>query len=154
MAALAPGDPVLLEQLAWTEFSAARNLATGFISFDASYAEQLLKRCIELSADTVDLYRVRMGDFYFGVQRYQLAFDSYRRALELRELYAPDPRVHQDNLLLQLAKCYRRLGDAGHAIGYALQAANLNPRNEEARDLVYAIWLFGANSKRDTTLRR
>ena len=62
--------------------------------------------------------------------------------------------MHQDVLLLQLAKCYRRLGDTGRAVGYALQAADLNPRNEEAKDLVYSIWLFGGNNRRDTTLKR
>ena len=152
--ALVPEDPALLEQLAWAVYSSGRNLATAFTSFDASHAEKLLKRCVELSADTVDFYRVRMGDIYFGTQQYQLAFDSYRKALQIRERYTPDRRVHQDVLLLQLAKCYRRLGDTGRAVGYALQAADLNPRNEEAKDLVYSIWLFGGNNRRDTTLKR
>ena len=152
--ALAPDDPALLEQLAWAEYLAERNLATAFTSFDASHVEKLLKRCVDLSADTVDFYRVKLGDLYFGIQKYQLAFDNYRRALQIRERYASDPSVHQDNLLLQLARCYRHLGDSGRAVGYALQAANLNPRNEEARDLVYAIWLFGSNNRRDTTLKR
>ena len=152
--ALAPGDPALMEQLAWAEYSAGRNLATAFASFDASHAEMLLKRCVEISADTVDFYRVRLGDLYFGIQQYQRAFDNYRKALQIRERYIADRRVHQDVLLLQLAKCYRRLGDTGRAVGYALQAANLNPRNEEARDLIYSVWLFGGNNRRDTTLKR
>jgi tetratricopeptide (TPR) repeat protein len=152
--ALAPEDPALLEQLAWTEYLTGRNVATAFASFDASHEVNLLKRCIDLSADTVDFYRVRTADIYFGIQQYQLAFDNYQKALQIRERYTPDPRVHQDVLLLQLAKCYRRLGDLGHAVGYALQAANLNPRNEEAKDLVYSIWLFGGNNRRDTTLKR
>jgi spermidine synthase len=152
--ALVPENPALLEQLAWAEYLEKRNLATAFTSFDASRVEKLLKRCVDLSADTVDLYRVKMGDLYFGIQQYQPAFENYRKALQIRERYASDPSVRQDNLLLQLARCYRHLGDAGRAVGYALQAANLNPRNEEARDLVYAIWLFGSNNRRDTTLKR
>lgn len=152
--ALAPSDPTFLEQLAWSEYLAQRNVATAFTSFDVSHAEKLLKRCVELCSDTVDYYRVRMADLYFGIQQYQLAFDNYRKALEIRERFLPDSRVRQDVLLLQLAKCYRRLGDLGQAVGYALQAANLNPKNEEAKDLVYSIWLFGGNNKRDTTLKR
>jgi spermidine synthase len=152
--ALAPEDPALLEQLAWTEYLAGRNVATAFTTFDASHEVKLLKRCIDLSADTVDFYRVRTADIYFGIQQYQLAFDNYQKALQIRERYTPDPRVHQDVLLLQLAKCYRRLGDLGRAVGYALQASNLNPRNEDAKDLVYSIWLFGGNNRRDTTLKR
>ena len=129
-------------------------MASAFTPFDASHAQMLLKRSIELSADTVDFYRVRMGDLYFGLQQYQLAFDNYRAALQIRERYTPDQRVRQDVLLLQLAKCYRHLGDMGRAVGYALQAANLNPRNEEAKDLIYSIWLFGGNNRRDTTTKR
>jgi tetratricopeptide (TPR) repeat protein len=151
---LAPGDPALLEQLAWAEYAGERTLATAFTSFDASRVEKLLKRCVELSTDTVDFYRVKTGDFYFGIQQYQLAFDNYRRALEIRERYAPDQRIHQDVLLLQLARCHRRLGDFGNAMSYALQAANLNPRNEDARDMVYSLWLFGSNVRRDSTLKR
>ena len=146
-----PNDPALLEQVAWVEYSAGRNLATAFAAFDASVPVSLLKRCIEISADTVDFYRVRMGDLYFGMQQYQLAFDNYRKALQIRERYTPDRRVRQDVLLLQLAKCYRHLGDTGRAVGYALQAEMLNPKNEEAKDLVYTIWLFGGNNRRDTT---
>jgi predicted membrane-bound spermidine synthase len=151
--ALVPDDPVLLEQLASVEYSADRSLATAFTPFDASHAEKLLKRCIELSADTVDFYRARLGDFYFGNQQFQPAFDNYRKALQIREIHTPDQRVSQDVLVLQLARCYRRLGDAGQALSYALQAANLNPRNEEARDLIYSIWLYGGY-RRDTTLKR
>jgi spermidine synthase len=153
-AALAPRDPALLEQLGWAQYSLARGLATAFMPYDASQAEKLLQRCVDLAADTVDYYRVRMGDFYFGIQQYQRAFDNYRKALEIRERYAPDGRVPQDALLLQLAKCYRHLGDLGRAMGYALQAANMNSRNEEARDLIYSVWLFGRNSRRDSTVKR
>jgi tetratricopeptide (TPR) repeat protein len=117
-------------------------------------SEQLLKRCVELTADTVDFYHIRLGDLYFDIQQFEPAFEHYHKALKLRERYASDRRVHQDVLLLQLAKCYRRLGDPGRAAGYSLQAININPTNEEARDLFYSIWLFGGTGQRDTTAKR
>lgn len=152
--ALAPNDPVLLEQYAWEKFSRDRNVATPYGPFDASESERLLKRCIELTADTVNFYRVRLADLYFGIQQYQLAFENYRSALRLAERYATDRRIHQDVLLLQLAKCLRRLGNPSRAAGYALQAINANPANEEARDVFYSIWLFGGTGQRDTTAKQ
>jgi spermidine synthase len=153
-AALVPDDPQVLDRLAWSEFASDRGLATAFMPYDGSHAEKLMMRSIELTGDTVDYYWVRLGDLYFGTQRYQSAFDSYRKALEIRERHTPDRRVAQDVLLVQLAKCYRHLGDLGRAVGHALQAVNLNPRNEEAKDLIYSIWLFGNNNRRDTALKR
>ena len=152
--ALSPNAPVLLEQYAWKKFSRDRSVASPFGPFDASASEKLLKRCIELTADTVDFYRVRLADLYFGIQEYHLAFENYRSALRLRERYVPDGRIPQDVLLLQLAKCYRRLGQPGEAIGYALQAINANPTNEEARDVLYSVWLFGGTGQRDTTAKQ
>jgi tetratricopeptide (TPR) repeat protein len=152
--ALSPNDPVLLEQYAWKKFSRDRSVATPFGPFDTSESEKLLKRCVVLTADTVDFYRVRLADLYFGIQQYQLAFENYRSALRLRERYAPDRRVPQDVLLLQLAKCYRRMGDPGKAADYAFQAITAKPTNEEARDEFYSIWLFGGTGQRDTTAKQ
>ncbi|MCX6134130.1 MAG: fused MFS/spermidine synthase [Ignavibacteriales bacterium] len=151
---LSPNDPVLLEQYAWVRFTRERIVATQFGAFDVSKTEKLLKRCIELSADTVDFYRIRLADMYFDIQEFQPAFENYKKALQLRERYFADRRVRQDVLLLQLAKCYRRLGDPGRAAGYALQAININPTNEEARELFYSIFLFGGTGTRDTTAKQ
>ncbi len=154
MIELTPDDPVLLEQYAWTKFTRDRTVGTSFGAFDMTISEKLLKRCVELTADTVDFYHIRLGDLYFDIQQFQPAFDHYHTALKLRELYASDRRVRQDVLLIQLAKCYRRLGDPGRAAGHALQAINFNPTNEEARDLFYSIFLFGGTGHRDTTVKR
>lgn len=154
LAEITPKDPALLDELAWTKFSRERSLASSFGSFDATAAEKLLKRCVELSADTVDYFRVRLGHFYFAIQQYQLAFDNYRKALQIRERYASDPRVPQDLLLVQLAKCLNQLGNTARAVGYALQAAMMNPKNEEAKNIVYSVWLFGDSNQRDTTQKR
>jgi spermidine synthase len=152
--AVSPNDPALLAEFAWDKFQRDRAVASSFGSFDATVPERILKQCIQISADTVDFYRIRLGDLYFGIQQFQSAFDNYLKALQLRERYAADRRVHQDVLLLQLAKCYRHIGDPGRAAGYALQAVNANPKNEEARDFFYSIYLFGGNIQRDTLSKR
>jgi spermidine synthase/tetratricopeptide (TPR) repeat protein/MFS family permease len=154
LAQLRPDDPVILEKYAWLKYSRGRPVASSFAPYSAELSERLLKRCVELSADTVDYYRARLGDLYFGIQQFQDALDNYRRALLIREKQTPDPRLHQDVLLLQLAKCYRHLGENGQAISYALQAAGLNPRNEEAKDLFYSIWTRGNTGNRDSSKSR
>lgn len=148
---LSPNDPVLLERYAWKKFKMERGVATSFGSFNATKSEQILKRCVELTADTVDYYHIRLADLYFDIQQFQPASAHYYRALKLREHFAYDSRAPQDAVILQLARCYRRLGDAGRAAGYALQAINMNPKNEEAREVFYSIWLFGSTGQRDTT---
>ncbi|HTY37123.1 MAG TPA: fused MFS/spermidine synthase [Bacteroidota bacterium] len=152
--ALSPEDPVLLEQYAWGLFMRDRGVATQFAKFDVTSTEKMLNRCIELTGDTVDYYRIRLADMYFDIQDFEPAFNNYRKALQLREKYALDSRIRQDVLLLQLAKCYRRLGDTGRAAGYALQAININPHNEEARDFFYSTWLFGGTTKRELSPRK
>jgi len=153
LAQLRSDDPVILEKYAWLKYSLDRSVASPFAPYSAELSERLFKRCVELSADTVDYYRARLADFYFGVQKFQAALENYRRALLIREKYAPDPRLHQDVLLLQLAKCYHHLGENGQAISYALQASSVNPRNEEAKDLFYSIWTRGNSRNRDSSDR-
>jgi hypothetical protein len=46
---------------------------------------------------------------------------------------------------MQLARCHSRLNQYNLAFGYAMQAANGNPKNEEARDMIYEIWTKGMN---------
>ncbi len=154
LAVLTPNDPVILEQYAWLRYSFDRPVASSFAPFHFEVSERLLKRCVELSGDSVDYYHARLGDLYFGTQQFRPALENYRRALQVREKYQPDPRLRQDALLLQLAKCFRHLGDNGRAAGYALQAANINPRNEEAKDLVYTIWTVGNTAPRDSSKKR
>jgi spermidine synthase len=154
LAQLSPDDPVVLEKYAWLKYSVGRSVASFFAPYTADLPEQFLKRCIALSGDTVDYYRARLGDLYFGIQQFPAALENYRRALLIREQYMPDLRVRQDVLLLQLAKCYRHLGDNSHAISYALQAAGFNPRNEEAKDLFYSIWTQGNARNLDSSKSR
>jgi hypothetical protein len=47
--------------------------------------------------------------------------------------------------LLQLARCLHQLGKTDRALGYALQATQANPENEEAKDFIYDIWSGGMN---------
>jgi spermidine synthase len=151
LARLTPNDPVVLEKYAWLKYSSDRVLASPFAPYSAEASERLLKRCVELTGDTVDYYHVRLGDLYFDIQQYQAALDNYRRALLIREQYVPDRRLHQDALLLQLAKCYRHLGENGQAMSYALQATGLNRRNEEAKEFFYSLWMQGISGRRDST---
>lgn len=152
-AELSPDNPVVLEQYAWAKFMDERAIATSETRFDASESERLLEKCVRLTGDTVDYYRVRLGDLNFSIQRYPQAIENYRRALQIRQRYRPDGRVLQDVLLLQMARCYRYLGDTGRAVGFALQATNFNPKNEEARELIWTVWLFGGPAQRDTTAK-
>jgi spermidine synthase/tetratricopeptide (TPR) repeat protein/MFS family permease len=148
---LHPNDPVILEKYAWLKYSLDRPVASSFAPYSAEVSERLLKRCVELTADTVDYYRAKLGDLYFGIQQFRPALENYRRALQIRENYDPDKRLRQDGLLLQLAKCYRHLAENGRAISYALQAVALNPKNEEAKNLFYLIWTQGNSRNRDSS---
>jgi tetratricopeptide (TPR) repeat protein len=151
LAKLSPTDPAALEKFASHKFSFDRRISGPFAPLDTEVEERLLKRCVELTGDTVDYYHAKLADFYFGMQQFQSAADNYRRALQIREKYRPDPRLAQDALLLQLARSLRRLGRNADAAGYALQAVNSNPGNEEARDLFYSIWTLGSGVPSDTS---
>lgn len=145
-----PNNVANLEKYAWLMFTHERNTANAFVPFSADDAERLLKRCISLSADTVDRYRVRLADIYFSVQEYKQAANSYARALQIRETHEPDIRIKQDVLLLQFAKCLYHLGMRERAAGYAIQATWINPDNEDAKDLFYSIWASGGTVAKDT----
>lgn len=140
-----PKDPQALEQYAWKKFSLERANASGLGAFDHAESEKLLRRAIQLSADTVDRYRVRLADLYFQIQQYDSAAVQYERALEIRSKHAADPGIRDDALLLQLAHSCYQIGQGSKAIFYAVQASSVNPHNEQARDLAYEIWFKRTN---------
>ncbi len=140
-----PKDPHALEQYAWKKFSLERANASGLSTFDATESEQLLRRAVALSADTVDRYRVRLAELYFQTQQYDSAAVQYERALQIRSKHAADPGIRDDALLLQLARSCYKIGQGSKAIFYAVQAAGVNPQNEQARDLAYEIWFKRTN---------
>jgi len=154
IARIRPQDPDALEKYAWEKFSRDRSRANLIRELSIREYEDLLTKSIELVSDTVDRYRVRLADVYFTVEQFQKAEDNYRRALKIREDYEPDLNIAQDVLLLQLAKCLKNTGKPAEALTYALQAAQINPRNEDAKNFVYAMWMNGGTSKRDSTMRK
>lgn len=143
---LSPRDPKALEALAWRLFDAGQRNATSFASASTDEPEQLLRRAIDAVRDTVDRYRVRLADIMYAGGRYRQAMDQYARAIQIRELHRPDPYIARDQLFTRLALCLYHVGDRTRAAGYALQATQLNPANEEARDLVYRLWTEGSGA--------
>jgi len=140
IADLSPADPAALSSYAWRKFLIDRELAIALEPFDMSELEQVMKRCIELVADTVDHYRLRLGEMYYLIQRYRDSIEQNERALKLRDKYRADPGMRDDQLLLRLAQSHRWLGNNSKALQYGVEATMVNPRNEVARELVYQLW--------------
>jgi tetratricopeptide (TPR) repeat protein len=136
IAAREPDNPASIARYAWMVFSRERPYASRFAREEWPETEALLRRAIELSLDTVDMYRFRLGSYYYETQRYAEAADSYRRALEIRQDRQGDPAVSQDGLLLNLARALERLGEPTQAVAYAAQAALQNPANRQALEMV------------------
>ncbi|MGB2867501.1 MAG: fused MFS/spermidine synthase [Bacteroidota bacterium] len=154
LAELEPDNPRALEEFAWMKYLHDRNAANAFMPMNTEESEKLLRKCVELTKDSVDRFRVRLADIFFGTQQYAKAVDQYARALQIRGDYAPTSSIRQDVLLLQLAKCLRYLGKNGQAVGYAWQAVRANPENEEARTLVYDIWSGVGGARADSTSKK
>ena len=112
-----------------------------------------IRRAIVLVDDTVDTYRTRLADLFFTTGRYGLAMDQYARAIQIRESHTRDPYISSDKLFTRLAQSLYQTGDKVRALGYALQAANMNPANEEARDLVATLWEEGTGAPADDQIR-
>jgi len=129
-------DPAALARYGWMRFIRERPYASRFAREEWRETETLLLKAIALSEDTVDVYRSRLGNYYYETQRYREAAENYRRALEIRQDREGDPAVSQDGLLLNLARSLERLGERTQAVAYAAQAALLNPANRQALDLV------------------
>ena len=140
---LQPDDPNVLERYAWTKYSHER-IHTNILSpRETKEYERLLRKSIALVSDTVDRYRARLADIFFGTQRYALAMDQYARTIQIRAAYTHSSNIQDDVLFLQLARCLRYLHKDGRAAGFALEALKFNPQNEEAKDLFYDIWTKG-----------
>jgi tetratricopeptide (TPR) repeat protein len=142
---LKPEDPHALAKYAWLKYINDRKLATVLTPIDMRESENILKKSILLTADTVDIFCLRLADLYYGTQQYAKAILQYKRVIELHKTRDGDPTIHDDLVFMQLANCHSRLSQYGIAFGYAMQAVNGNPKNEEARDMIYEIWIKGVN---------
>ncbi|MBI4429498.1 MAG: fused MFS/spermidine synthase [Ignavibacteriales bacterium] len=140
---LRPRDPDAIERYAWAQYSYDRVRANAVVSLNIEEFERMFNRCIDLAADTVDRYRIRLADIYYGTSQFVKAGQNYRRALDIRERYTQDENTRQDVLLLQFARSLHYSGQTSRALGFALQATQVNPSNEEAKDFIYAIWMNG-----------
>ena len=145
---LTPRDPKALERYAWEKFESDLKMMSAMAALNTAEPERLLHKSVELTKDTVDLYRVRLADILYSTGRYRQSLDQYMRALEIREIYEPDQYIPQDQILLRVAQCFYHLNDRQRAAGYALQANWANPRNTGARDLINQIWLDGGGGVR------
>jgi tetratricopeptide (TPR) repeat protein len=145
LAELEPTNPDMLEKYAWLKYSIEHNRLTMLTPIDTKESEDLLNKSISLTTDTVDRYRLKLAEIYFGTQRYAKAGNQYMRTIQIRNKYEGELNIQDDVIFLQLARCLTQIGKNDRAIGYAVQAAIINPKNEEARDLVYELWTKGMN---------
>ncbi len=125
--------------------SSDRGAASTTSHFNADESEKLLERCTQLTEDTVGYFHARLGDLFLARQLYREALEHYRMFIKILNQYRQDPRVEPDLVLLNAAKCCRSIGEESLAMGYALEAARINPQNEEAKDFFYRGWV---NSKK------
>jgi len=144
---LQPNNPDVIAAYGWAKYAMERSKATSLTSMDTKEYEQLLQKSISLVSDTVDRYRARLADLYFGTQRYRKAMDQYARTIQIRGSYQGDPNIQDDILFLQLARCFYQLEQNDKAASYALTAVRINPQNQEAKDLFYEIWTGGTKDK-------
>jgi spermidine synthase len=143
---LQPNNPKALENYAWRKYSLDRPLANILTHIDIKASEDMLHKSISLSADTVDVYNLRLADLYYGMQQYVKAVEYYNRTMKIREKYQCDPNIQDDAVLYRLAICYIRIGKRDRALGSAFQAVNVNPHNDDAKELFNDLWLRSLNS--------
>lgn len=145
-----PDNPVVLAKYAWLKFAYNRPTKNIINGYDAGESERLLRRCVALTADSVDRYHIILGDIYYENQRYNEASEEYLRCAELRKTHEGDPRVPLGRLFAKLAKALYYSGRNAEALAYAVQSSLNDPDNEETNDLIYKIVMkqSSSNSKK------
>ena len=111
-------------------------------------SEDMLRKSIILTADTVDIINLRLAEVYFGMQQYAKAAEYYNHTMKIREKYQVDPNIQDDAILYRLAICYSRIGERDRALNSAFQAVKVNPHNDDAKDLFNDIWKRGLSSSK------
>lgn len=146
-----PRDPDVLVDYAWKRFTHERSLATSLSSFDESFSIESMKRAIELSADTVDRYRIQLGDMYFAMQKYRQAYDEYRKAIVIRNTYARYPKTPDNVLYYQAARALDRLEEDRQALWFLGLSLMLDDQFEPARDLAFNLEMRRRNANQQPT---
>lgn len=136
LAELQPNDASTLTRYARLRLSQGWVVASSIGANNDDEAESLLKRSIQLAADTLDQSRVLLGEYYYRTSRFAYSEENYRRALAIRENHEGDPSITQDALLLNLSRTLYQMERIGEAMSYAAQAILDNPANESARDFL------------------
>ena len=139
LAAFQPKNPPLLAKFAWMKFSYDRPAATMLTRNNSQESENLLLRCIALTADTVDRYHIILGDVYFENQEYENAAREYLRSAEIRKTHLPDSHFSLDLLFAKIAKALYYSGKNAQALEYAARASLLDPENNDVAQLIYKI---------------
>jgi tetratricopeptide (TPR) repeat protein len=139
LVAAQPKNHPLLAKFAWLKFSYDRPAASMLTPDNSQESENLLLRCIALTADTVDRYHIILGDIYFENQKYEDAAREYLRSAELRKRYAADSHFSLDVLFAKIAKALYYSGRNAQALEYAAQSSLLDPENTEVAKLIYKI---------------
>jgi spermidine synthase len=148
IADLLPHDPEALGTYAWQKFLFDRGAASAATHFNAEESRRLLEQCTQLTKDTVGYFHAQLGDIFFAQQLYKPALEQYKTFIKILNQYKQDARVQPDMVLLNAAKCARAVGEESTAMGYALEAARINPQNEEAKDFFYNAWVKGVQKDR------
>jgi predicted membrane-bound spermidine synthase/tetratricopeptide (TPR) repeat protein len=151
LSALQPNNPSIIAKYAWITFAYHRPMASALSANNFEESENLLLRCITLTADTVDRYHIILGDIYFESQKYPEAAQHYLRAAELRKAFNADPHVSLDALFAKLAKALYYSGNNTQALEFAVQASLWNPASEEMKDLIYKIVMKQSAVNRKTS---
>lgn len=146
-----PDNPSVLAKYAWLKFASERPTASTLAPHNFEESENLLRRCIALTADSADRYHIILGDLYFENQRYADASQEYLRSAELRKSHDADPHIPLDLLFAKLAKALYHSGRYGEALGFAVQASSWNPDSEEVNELIYKIVMKQSSIGRNKT---
>ncbi len=142
-----PDDPFAVEKFGWLNYLREKPVATTFTKSRLGTSLQAMLKCIELVQDTVDRYRSKLGDIYFGMGDYENALENYKRCLDIRQNYTRDPGLRIDLVLLHCAKAAHNLDKDDVAMGYIVKSYMVNRNNPELLNLSNTIFMKKAKEE-------
>lgn len=124
-----------------------------YLYHDYTNAETLIKKAIRLKPEDWMNYRI-LGDIYIDKKNYEEAINSYKKSLEVNELYKEsfwDNNI--SNIYFSIGNCYFGIGDRDKMMDYYILASQFNPYNlklnatlhklyveNEEYDKAYEVW--------------